>query len=333
MTSQDITDYAHLRYLLADAFNDHAWQHWLDALPAQVESRFNEQRYGDLTQWLNTLALLPEAQAGSIDFNQDAVVIGEPSDVSDSAREELKQCLLDLKPWRKGPFDVMGVHVDAEWRSNLKWSRIADAVDLNQRRVLDVGCGNGYYALRMLGAGARCVLGIDPSPRFIVQYAALRHFMPHHPDFHLLPLGIEDLPDRMPWFDTVFSMGVLYHRRSPMDHLYELKHKLRPGGELILETLVVDGDEHTVLVPEGRYAMMRNVWFLPSTRALVLWLKKVGFQSIDVLDESLTTVDEQRQTEWMQYHSLADFLNPEDHSQTAEGLPAPKRAVIRAVYG
>ncbi|PMC22346.1 tRNA 5-methoxyuridine(34)/uridine 5-oxyacetic acid(34) synthase CmoB, partial [Klebsiella aerogenes] len=44
-------------------------------------------------------------------------------------------------------------------------------------------------------------------------------------------------------------MGVLYHRRSPLDHLWQLKDQLAPGGELVLETLVIEGDENTVLVP------------------------------------------------------------------------------------
>jgi tRNA (mo5U34)-methyltransferase len=31
-------------------------------------------------------------------------------------------------------------------------------------------------------------------------------------------------------------MGVLYHRRSPLEHLWQLKDQLVNGGELVLET-------------------------------------------------------------------------------------------------
>lgn len=334
-TADNLIDYAHLREILLNQFEEHAWQPWLDELPQQINALFNVARFGDLHNWLNTLNDLPKVTAQHTDFSQTAAQIGHAHELSSSEEAntltQIKQRLLDLKPWRKGPFDVFGIHVDAEWQSNLKWARLANQVDLSNKRILDVGCGNGYYALRMLGAGASSVLGVDPSPRFIVQYAALRHFLSEHPNFHLLPVGIEHLPEKMPWFDTVFSMGVLYHRRSPIDHLYDLKQKLRAGGELILETLIVDGDERTVLVPEGRYAMMRNVWFLPSSEALCLWLRKVGFVGVHVLDESVTTLDEQRQTEWMQYHSLSDFLDSNDTRITAEGLPAPKRVVISAI--
>ncbi|HBX73869.1 MAG TPA: tRNA 5-methoxyuridine(34)/uridine 5-oxyacetic acid(34) synthase CmoB, partial [Halieaceae bacterium] len=131
-------------------------------------------------------------------------------------------------------------------------------------------------------------------------------------------------------FDSVFSMGVLYHRRSPMDHLQELRDCLRPGGQLILETLVIDGPLGATLVPEGRYARMGNVWFLPSPDTLMSWLRKLKFRDVALVDVSITTVEEQRQTEWMRFQSLADFLDPEDATRTIEGYPAPMRAVVTA---
>ena len=109
-----------------------------------------------------------------------------------------------------------------------------------------------------------------------------------------------------------------------------LKDCLVKGGELVLETLVIEGDQQQVLVPEDRYAQMRNVWFLPSVPALELWLRRAGFSDVRCVDVSVTTVEEQRGTEWMKYQSLSDFLDPEDHSKTIEGLPAPMRAVIVA---
>jgi len=138
------------------------------------------------------------------------------------------------------------------------------------------------------------------------------------------------VPDNLQAFDTVFSMGVFYHRRSPVDHLYQLRQCLKPGGELVLETLVIEGDEHQVLLPEDRYAQMRNVWFIPSSKAVILWLKRCGFKNIKLVDESYTSLDEQRSTDWMQFHSLEEFLDPEDTKKTIEGYPAPLRALITA---
>jgi tRNA (mo5U34)-methyltransferase len=125
-------------------------------------------------------------------------------------------------------------------------------------------------------------------------------------------------------------MGVLYHRRSPLDHLIQLKDQLASGGELVLETLVIEGDENAVLVPVDRYAQMRNVYFFPSARALKRWLEQVGFENVRIVDENVTTVGEQRTTEWMTHNSLPDYLDPNDPSKTVEGHPAPRRAVLVA---
>ena len=181
----------------------------------------------------------------------------------------------------------------------------------------------------MLGAGAQRVIGIDPSPRFVVQFHAIKHLAGDYP-IDVLPVGIEELPPKLQAFDTVFSMGVFYHRKSPMDHIRELKEALRPGGQLILETLVIEGELGDVLVPEDRYAMMNNVWFLPSCDTMLSWLRKMGFNNPRVVDIAKTTIEEQHSTEWMKFHSLPEFLDPHNNNLTAEGHPAPIRAVFVA---
>lgn len=115
-----------------------------------------------------------------------------------------------------------------------------------------------------------------------------------------------------------------------MDHLRELKSTLRPGGQLVLETLLIEGGLGDVLVPEGRYAMMNNVWFLPSADTMISWMKKCGYKKPRLVDIGTTTLTEQRQTDWMKYHSLKEFLAPEDETKTAEGHPAPLRGVFVA---
>ena len=272
---------------------------------------------------------MPDYSADSISLNQSSVSVAGAT-LSDEQHDALKAQLKGLHPWRKGPFNLFGVEIDTEWHSDWKWDRLAEHIEpLNGRKVLDVGCGSGYHCWRMRGAGAELVIGIDPTPLFITQFFSLQKYI-QDPYVTVLPMGIEHLPAKMQAFDTTFSMGVLYHRRSPFDHLIELRDSLRPGGELVLETLVIDGKDGEVLVPEDRYARMGNVWFLPSSAALQNWLKKVGFSDIKLIDESTTTIEEQRSTEWMTFYSLEQFLDPDDHSKTIEGYPAPKRAIISA---
>lgn len=301
---------------------------WLEQLPAQIALGMSPERYGDLPHWRDALRRLPEVAVDSILLNTASV--GCTGRLHPTQRLQLEAALRDLHPWRKGPFQLFDIHIDTEWRSDWKWNRLVPALELlEDRRVLDVGCGSGYHCWRLLGAGAAEVIGIEPTPLFVLQFKALQHFL-QQTNVHVLPVKLEQLPRPLKAFDTTLSMGVLYHRRSPIDHLIELRDTLRPGGQLILETLVVEGDAHTVLIPEGRYARMGNVWFLPSIDMLQRWLVKLGFKQIEVIDVSLTSTEEQRRTEWMRFHSLADFLDPLDATKTLEGHPAPRRALLSA---
>lgn len=303
---------------------------WADVLQSQIDKGLSIDRHGDLPRWQNVINQLPDINSEKIDLNASAITVSN-SKIDEQQKEKINSLLKELIPWRKGPYDVHGSYINTEWRSDFKWDRLKSHIqDLKGRRVLDVGCGNGYHGWRMLGAGAELVIGIDPSPLFVMQHQAINHFINNN-NLYVLPLGIEAVPENLKFFDTVFSMGVLYHRRSPIDHLYQLKECLRKDGELVLETLVIDGDKNQVLVPKGRYAKMRNVWFIPSTDAISLWLERCGYKNIKLVDVNTTSTEEQRVTDWMQYESLADFLDPDDSSLTIEGHPAPKRAVFTAI--
>ncbi|MDD2802466.1 MAG: tRNA 5-methoxyuridine(34)/uridine 5-oxyacetic acid(34) synthase CmoB [Methylococcales bacterium] len=319
-------DYQPLYQALLDANADD----WAKLLPAQLLNALSQSRHGTLSQWQSLIADLPVFDTSHRLLDADTVQIGRAGDLSINTQIVLESQLKTLRPWRKGPYDLFGVHIDTEWRSDWKWNRLKDHISpLQQRMVLDVGCGNGYHCWRMLGAGARMVIGVDPLLLNVMQFQLIRKLYSEAP-IYVLPVGIEDIPPEVKAFDTVFSMGVLYHRRSPIDHLLELKACLKAGGELVLETLIIDGDLGETLLPEDRYAKMRNVWFLPSVPTLINWLARCGFNNIRVVDVTVTSTEEQRSTEWMPFHSLKNFLDPDDLALTCEGLPAPKRAIIIA---
>jgi len=294
---------------LAEHWRSLELDEWADPIEALVRSRMSSATHGDFDRWQDILGKLPK-------FEEDA--------------GRLRTALLELAPWRKGPFEVGGVTIDAEWRSDLKWGRLADAVaPLDGRHILDVGCGNGYYALRMREAGAASVTGIDPTLLYVMQFLAVNYFK-REPTVFVLPLRLHELPAAARKFDTTFSMGVLYHQRSPLDHLRLLRDTLRPNGQLVLETLFVPGDESFACTPADRYARMKNVWLLPTISELTTWLQRSGFHDIVIVDETITTSNEQRSTEWMTFESLAESLNPKDPSLTCEGWPAPRRAIVTA---
>ena len=303
---------------------------WLPSLRALLQQRLAPEFHGDFLKWQAALQQLPAVMPSSIDLDSAAVMVGEAADLTAEQRALLENSLRQLHPWRKGPFELFGLYIDTEWRSDWKWDRLKHHIrPLTDRSVLDIGCGSGYHCWRMRGAGARFVLGIDPTLLFVMQFQALQYYI-RDPQVQVLPLGMEDLPPAMACFDTVFSMGLLYHRREPQQHLLELKRCLRDGGELILETLVIDERHGKILIPEGRYAQMRNVWAIPSVPTLIDWVQQSGFRDVRCVDASVTTTEEQRRTDWMQFQSLPDYLDPEDATKTVEGYPAPTRAICIA---
>ena len=280
--------------------------------------------HGDLPRWLAAVAELPPAPPVEVSYGAE-VTVGSALDLGDAGRGHLNAALRALIPWRKGPFRLFGTAIDAEWRSDLKWARIAPHVDLDARRVLDVGCGNGYYGWRMLAAGARSVVGIDPSPLCVLQHAAVAYYAREARNL-VLPLRLEQLEPSAP-FDIVFSMGVVYHRRDPVRHIKDMARHAHRDTVVVLESLVVDDGP---LEPRGRYARMGNIHVVPDVATLRAWLAQAGFADARLADVAFTTVEEQRATAWMPYQSLADALDATDSRRTVEGYPAPKRAVMIA---
>lgn len=319
------------------------WQHlkdlrfqpWKEALPEKIEEALNPENNGNLDRWLAALeqikTFLPAGEKDSLQLNASAVGFRYQQSLEAEQRQTLETALRGLHPWRKGPFQLDDIHIDTEWHSDWKWDRVRPHLQsLEGRRILDIGCGSGYHVWRMAAENAKLVVGVDPSLLFLSQFLTLKHFIGEQIPAYFLPLTLEQLPvsPKGGAFDTVFSMGVLYHRRSPIDHIYELKAQLAPGGELVLETLVVPESFGQLLVPDDRYAQMRNVWFLPSVPELEIWLKRCGFENVRCVDLNQTSIEEQRPTEWMEWNSLESFLDPDDHNKTIEGYPAPLRAVM-----
>ncbi|MEZ6126069.1 MAG: tRNA 5-methoxyuridine(34)/uridine 5-oxyacetic acid(34) synthase CmoB [Planctomycetaceae bacterium] len=303
---------------------------WADELHRRCRAATELQGHGNLDTWRQAWESLPDCGRHPVRCVGGRVTIGDTQHVSEQTSTELRRRLMEFHPWRKGPFELFGIHIDTEWRSDWKWERLKTAVPLEGCRVLDVGCGNGYYGWQMLAAGAKLVMGLDPFLLYVMQHEVIRRFAPVDAANFVLPLGDDCLPPRLQAFDVTFSMGVLYHRTSPIDHLQALAATLKPKGRLVLETIIIDADDERVLVPEGRYAKMRNVWFLPSVPMLKRWLQRTGFRNITVVDQAVTTLEEQRRTDWMTFESLGDFLDPQDRTKTIEGYPAPVRVVMTA---
>lgn len=286
--------------------------------------------YGNEKKWRDLYHQLPDITPSVLDVSEGMIRIGCALDTDIQAIYALYRVLIAMSPWRKGPFFVFGIQVESEWASNIKWGRLRNKISpLTGKRVLDVGCSSGYYMFKMLEFEPEMVLGIDPQLLFYYQFKALQKYIQSDRLFYL-PIGLEDMPPVGRYFDTVFYMGVIYHRKSPVDSLIEIRQCMKPGGELVLETLVIESEAPIALFPEDRYAKMRNVFFIPSVPCISAWLTRARFTDITCIDISKTTLSEQRKTQWINTESLEDFLSPDDPTKTVEGYPAPVRAIITA---
>lgn len=281
--------------------------------------------HGNFEHYLEVIESI-QFSSKSIELDCDA-----PRCLLDTSQADLanfKHQFEALGPWKKGPFRLGNMLIDAEWRSDLKWRRLMQHLgSIEGERLLDVGTGNGYFLLRAIGSGAECVLGLEPSVQYVSQYLALRKLF-IAPHMGMLASSAEQFLHNVRAFDTVLSMGVLYHRRSPLDHLVQLKGLVRPEGRVVIETIIVDGPEGYCLTPQARYANMNNVWFIPSLLTLCAWLRKLGIKDVEASPIVATTFLEQRSTIWSGPVSLEQALDPSNQEITIEGHPAPKRVIV-----
>jgi tRNA (mo5U34)-methyltransferase len=287
--------------------------------------QLKEQRKKWLT-WKN-IAPLREAIA-QLDEVACSVELGDVVKISGELNtQEIHQVAKMLMPWRKGPFKIGELYIDSEWRSNVKYNLLRPHFQLEGKTVADIGCNNGYYMFRMLEENPKELVGFDPSPLYKTQFDFINHFIKSEIVYELL--GVEHLEFYGKKFDTIFCLGVLYHRSDPVAMLKSLFRGLEDGGELILDTFYIDGDDEMVLSPASSYSKIPNIYFVPTIPALKNWCLRAGFSSFEVLETSKTDASEQRKTEWIEWQSLEDFLDPQDETKTVEGYPAPQRVYVR----
>lgn len=293
---------------------------------SQLELKANEKYFDILCE------LKKFQPAQSFDAREAWVKIGTNDLLNELQNENIEKLTRDLIPWRKGPFELFNLKIDAEWRSDYKWDRIKNHLpQLSDKKVLDIGCNNGYFMFRMADQNPKLVMGIEPVIHNFVQFQLLNTFA-NLSNLKFELFGIEHLHAFNHFFDVVFSMGIIYHHRHPIQQLIDIKNSMNNKGTLIIETIGIPGEESYALFPEDRYAKMRNVWFVPTLSCFINWVKRAKFKDIEVIYDVPATSEEQRLTEWCPppRQSFEDFLDPNNPEKTVEGHPAPRRFCIKA---
>ena len=289
----------------------------LDKIRKERQKQFTFKNIAPLKEMIDNL---PEFKVDKIKLDNIIEISGDFDD------KLIYQTAKKLMPWRKGPFKIGNTFIDSEWQSFIKYNLLRPHFNLENKVVADVGCNNGYYMFRMLEDNPKKIVGFDPMALFNLQFDFINHFIKSNKLKYEL-LGVEHLPFYEEKFDTIFCLGVLYHRSDPVNMLKQLKQGLNTNGEVILDTFIIEGEEEIALTPK-RYAKMRNVYFIPTINALKNWAEIAKFKDFEVLEIKPTDLNEQRKTEWIEGESLNNFLN-EDGTKTIEGYPPPIRAYIR----
>ncbi len=298
----------------------------LDAIKAKKNEAF---KWKNIRPIYDAVQKVKELNVHHIEVSlHDTIKIQTTSSLPTADTEVLQKALQLLIPWRKGPFELFDIDIQTEWRSYIKYNILRPHFDLKDKIVADIGCNNGYYMFKMATDKPKKLVGFDPSALCKLQFDFINHFVQSDIKFELL--GVEHLEFYNHKFDMIFMLGVLYHRPNPIGTLKQLKTALNPKGEIIIDTFIISGEGDICLTPESRYAMIPNIYFVPTFKALTNWLLRAGFIDIELLNISQTTTHEQRATKWTFAQSLDDFLDPNDKNLTTEGYPAPKRAYVKA---
>lgn len=316
-----------MRYLsqLADTANTEA----ITQEHKKLQKWVNQDKKGFL-RYRRPMQTINHFRATNIDCSGAVVRLGVDSEISVQNQEMIQTNLKAFMPWRKGPFSVFGIDIDAEWQSNQKWQRILPELpDMKDKVIADIGCNNGYYMFRMASHQPRFVLGFEPSIQHYYCFKTL-NAIAGFDNLDIDLLGVEHLNLFSSCFDIIFLMGIIYHRPSPIDTLKDTLLALKPGGTIIIESQAIPGDTPVALFPEKTYAKVPGTYFVPTGECLKNWLHKAGFINIKLFCSHPMQPSEQRKTDWMVFESYQDYLDPDDPTLTVEGYPAPYRVYLKA---
>jgi tRNA (mo5U34)-methyltransferase len=173
-------------------------------------------------KFLTALEQAPDISTNAFSFGSDVIKIGSKEEITSTDLEKLEKSLRTFLPWKKGPFEIFGTAIDAEWRSDFKWARLEPFIeDLTDKKVADIGCSNGYYMFRMMAQNPRLIVGFEPYLKYMYTFLFLQKFA-QIPNVHLEPFGVEHIGLYPNFFDVIFCLGILYHHTDPVGILRKL---------------------------------------------------------------------------------------------------------------
>ena len=206
-------------------------------------------------------------------------------------------------------------HVDSPGYNLKKWPRLesvlVDDIGLIGKSVVDVGCGDGYYAIQCANNGARYCFGTDvDSLRIKRAMLAKQLLQVDNVDFKAIDLFEVDVRTQAPvvkWgeeilnnnnkikplFDIVMGLGLL-HRVPDLDSCL---NKLAALGEyLVLEVKTLD-DPRPIKFDKGgksKSNQHNGLWSIPTESYLVEKMSKLNFKIIRTIKDEESSLKYKR---------------------------------------
>jgi tRNA (mo5U34)-methyltransferase len=166
-----------------------------------------------------------------------------------------------------------------------EFSRLGlSAETLRGKRVLDVGCNDGFTSLRCEALGGE-VTAIDGIYRDGLKYVR-RHLRPRF-RFYAIDLMSPSFTE-LGRFDVILYLGILYHTMYPFEQLVRLATASAPSATLFLESEYYDlpgfEDAPTMVFNyDGSIVDDRCSPVFPSVAWITQSLSRVGFNHVRVL--------------------------------------------------
>lgn len=223
--------------------------------------------------------------------------------MSDAAESPIDR-VAAVKVWRHRIHLAPGLTTPGTEDTELEWRRLRVPEPLSGKRVLDVGCSDGFYSFECEKRGADVVAIDDESSLlsggqngFEVASAILGSSVQYRRrDVHDLS------PEADGQFDLVLFINVLYHLRNPLLALDRIASVVRPGGTLVLKTyfqrdlrfwfrgrpygIDIDRRPKWWFFPTTELGGDPTNWFAPNKPALEAALRATGWTDLERIAEA-----------------------------------------------
>lgn len=253
---------------------------------------------------------------------RDAVALDPALPEARSNLEAALAALFDASPPWHHRIEVAGVptKTTSAWGEPLEhpgplWEVIEPHLgDLRGRRVLDVGCNDGFFLFAARRKGAAEVLGVEADGHHY-QHAALVNELLDLGGIEVRNMSAYDLDDSLGSFDTTLLLGLIYHLKNPLGVLEKIA--AMTTSRMILDTAVRNSAEDLAARAEGRCsapALEFNEqpftptsdtallldgcgadesskfegspnWWIPNSECVCAMLRTCGFSRTEVIDE------------------------------------------------